>query len=106
MFIKHQMDEGCPMDMMDWYRSLQNDVWASVKLDALGLTMSIYKNCPIWLNISTAAAYISRSAFSIKWVNQYMISCSVSNSNKSRAMNLIKTTLVSECFLFRMYTTH
>lgn len=45
------MDEGRPMDMIDWYRSLQNDVGPSVKLDALGLTMSIYKNCPIWLNI-------------------------------------------------------
>lgn len=54
--------------------------------DAQGLTMSIYKNCPIWLNIWTAAAYIARLARSIKWVNQYMISCSISNF-KSNADN-------------------
>lgn len=54
--------------------------------DAQGLTMSINKNCPIWLNIWTAAAYIARLARSIKWVNQYMISCSISNF-KSNADN-------------------
>lgn len=71
-----------------WIVQVTSDwCWAVSQAGMLrGLTMSIYKNCPIWLNIWTAAAYIARLARSIKWVNQYMISCSISNF-KSNADN-------------------
>lgn len=86
MFTVHQMDEGHPVDMMDCTGHVRPMLGRQSSWDAQGLTMSIYKNCPIWLNIWTAAAYIARLARSIKWVNQYMISCSISNF-KSNADN-------------------
>lgn len=86
MFTVHQMDEGRPVDMMDCTGHVRPMLGRQSSWDAQGLTMSIYKNCPIWLNIWTAAAYIARLARSIKWVNQYMISCSISNF-KSNADN-------------------
>lgn len=104
MFIVHQMDEGRPVDMMDCTGHVRPMLGRQSSWDAQGLTMSIYKNCPIWLDIWTAAAYIARLARSIKWVNQYMISCSISNF-KSNADNEDHLKSLS-VFFFHMYTTH
>lgn len=87
-FIQFSMHTKCllcirwmKVILWTWWMLGRQSSW-----DAQGLTMSINKNCPIWLNIWTAAAYIARLARSIKWVNQYMISCSISNF-KSNADN-------------------